>query len=72
VPVLIGSEVPREMGLSIEQGDFDDLVVSNDSPQGYRRFLEALADLLRWIGTLTGQPVVAPSTCGARERENAG
>jgi valine--pyruvate aminotransferase len=31
----------------LERGDFDDLVGSYDSPQGHRRFLEALANLLR-------------------------
>jgi valine--pyruvate aminotransferase len=36
-----------EMRRLVEQGDFDDLVGSYDSPQGHRRFLEALAELLR-------------------------
>jgi len=36
----------EHMRLSLERGDFDDLVASYDSPQGHRRFLEALAELL--------------------------
>jgi len=36
----------------VERGDFDDLVSGYDAPQGHRRFLEALAELLhrrfRW------------------------
>jgi valine--pyruvate aminotransferase len=42
----------EHMRLLLERGDFDNLIGSYDSPQGHRRFLEALAELLhrryRW------------------------
>ena len=42
----------EHMRLLLERGEFDDLIGSYDSPQGHRRFLEALAELLhrryRW------------------------
>jgi valine--pyruvate aminotransferase len=42
----------EQMRRLLESGEFDDLVGSYDSPQGHRRFLEALAELLnrrfRW------------------------
>jgi valine--pyruvate aminotransferase len=42
----------EQMRRLVESGEFDDLVGSYDSPQGHRRFLEALAELLnrrfRW------------------------
>ncbi len=37
----------EQMRLAIERGELEDLIGSYDSPQGHRRFIEALADLLR-------------------------
>ncbi|MGH9388810.1 MAG: valine--pyruvate transaminase, partial [Vicinamibacteria bacterium] len=46
------SKFREHMRLLLERGDFDDLVSSYAGPQGHRRFLEALAELLhrryRW------------------------
>jgi valine--pyruvate aminotransferase len=37
----------EHMRVAIERGELEDLIGSYDSPQGHRRFLEALAELLR-------------------------